>query len=116
MLSDVYTDFYADFYADFFTVVPTDVNRVKIIFADSTHAIFKAHFPDNPLVPGFVLMDICEMVFALTIKKLSKAAFLIPIQPNDVVYLSRRNTAKATRIDLHKDDELVAHLTFEVLT
>lgn len=101
--------------SDFYTVTSMGSNQVKITFTGPTHAIFKGHFPDNPLVPGFVLIDICEIVFALTIKKLNKATFLIPIEPSDVVYLSCRKAAKTTRIDLHKGDELAAHLTFEEL-
>ena len=72
-----------------YLIIENDINSysVKVSFADETHSIFKAHFPSNSLLPGFLHLDIVADILSKEIVSIQKAKFLNPILPNDVVML-----------------------------
>jgi len=56
-----------------------------IVLTDENHPVFKAHFPNNPILPGFVLLDLSAMVLNVEILSIKKAKFLFPIGPNSIL-------------------------------
>ncbi len=65
----------------------TVTSRARDVFTcklcDKEHPIFKAHFPGHPLLPGFVLIDMCEIEFSQKIRFIKKISFLEEILPKD---------------------------------
>ncbi|MEA1914305.1 MAG: 3-hydroxyacyl-ACP dehydratase [Campylobacterota bacterium] len=59
--------------------------NIEVTFANKEHPIFQAHFPNNPLLAGFLHMDILANILSKKIVKVDKAKFIQPILPNDTV-------------------------------
>ena len=67
--------------------------RVKL--SDASHPIFKAHFPENPILPGFVHLDIIEDVFDFKIAEIKKAKYSSLVLPQEeLVYKKEKNRIK----------------------
>jgi 3-hydroxyacyl-[acyl-carrier-protein] dehydratase len=82
---------------DFYSLVSLDYSALAVdarISLHKEHAIFKGHFPGNPVVPGVCLMTIVKEVLSIAMEKelvLSEAKsvkFLGVINPNDQHTLS----------------------------
>lgn len=87
---------------------------LSIRLSDEKHKIFKAHFPSNPLLPGFLLIDICQEEFKFSIKKIKKISFLKPILPNENIEFKLQIKPKSFHVDILRDKIVVAFMDFEV--
>ncbi len=68
-----------------YTVTSKDKDKITIKLCDENHPIFKAHFPNNPILPGFLHFDIVQELFNLEITTIKKAKFLKLVLPNDTL-------------------------------
>ena len=64
-----------------YKVMYQDNNSAVIELCDENHPIFKAHFPDKPILPGFMHFEIVGDVFNLDITTIKKAKFTKIITP-----------------------------------
>lgn len=62
-----------------------------IQLSNSSHDVFKAHFPDNPILPGFLQIDLFEELFNISITRIKKAKFLHFITPNMLITIQKKN-------------------------
>ena len=76
-----------------YKVISIDENRVVIKLSDKEHPLFKAHFPDMPLLPGFINFDIVEKLFKIKITTIKRAKFLKPALPDQVLTYERKNNS-----------------------
>lgn len=60
-------------------------NEYVIELTNKEHPIFKAHFPNNEILPAFIQVDIIANILKHKIKKIQKAKFLSIIKPNDKI-------------------------------
>lgn len=74
---------------DLYFVEKVEGNEVTVKLADENHPIFKAHFPTNPILPGFVNFDIVADVFDIKITTIKKAKFLKTVVPNQTLVYKR---------------------------
>ncbi|RLA77022.1 MAG: hypothetical protein DRG78_18005 [Epsilonproteobacteria bacterium] len=58
-----------------------DTHRAIITLCDENHPIFKAHFPSQPILPGFIHFEIVADIFELDITAIKKAKFTKIITP-----------------------------------
>lgn len=72
-----------------YTIEFQDENRAIVKLSDENHPIFKAHFPTNPILPGFINFDIVADVFDLEITTIKKAKFLKTVKPNATLIYER---------------------------
>ncbi|WP_419777339.1 3-hydroxyacyl-ACP dehydratase [Malaciobacter marinus] len=79
-----------------FEILEKSENHYKIQLASKEHPIFKAHFPNNELLPGFIQIDIIANVLNHKVSTIVKAKFLSVIKPNDIInyYVSNQNQSK----------------------
>ena len=92
-------------YNDLYTVESYDKNEVVIILSNENHPIFKAHFPSNPILPGFIHFEIISKVFGLDITGIKKAKFSKVIKPEQtLIYKRDKNKFKV----FCKDEEVVS--------
>ena len=76
---------------DFYKVISTEKNddqkHVVIIFINKDHAVFKGHFPGNPIMPGVCMMQIIKELTekitgsSLLMQSLSNVKFMALINP-----------------------------------
>jgi 3-hydroxyacyl-[acyl-carrier-protein] dehydratase len=84
-----------------------DEFKAIIKLCDENHPIFKAHFPTNPIMPGFTNFEIISEVFGEKINSIKKAKFLKLIKPNQTLtYNKNKNNYKVSC-----EDEIVASIT-----
>lgn len=91
-----------------YKILEKNDTHLKIALADKSHPIFKAHFPNFPLLPGFILIDICDKEFNLNIIKLKKASFLENIFPNDIINFELKNDKNQTIIEVKNSEKKLA--------
>jgi len=81
-----------------------DEKKAIVKLADKNHSVFKAHFPTNPILPGFVHFDIVAVVFDLEITSIKKAKFLKTVEPNQTLVYERDNN----KFKVMREDEEIA--------
>lgn len=79
----------------------------KIKLATKDHEIFKAHFPDNPILPGFVQIDICSELFDLNLRKIKKVKFINILMPEDIVYVKLNKNRLVLTTETSKISEII---------
>ncbi len=98
---------------DFYKVVEVAVDELNIVAAISlnkNHEVYKGHFPDQPVVPGVIQLQIIKEILEnhmekkLLMSNLIQVKYLIPILPGNypqlLVSISKKNTdEKSIRID-----------------
>lgn len=98
---------------DFYTLTCKDETRFCVRLSDASHPIFQAHFPTNPIVPGFVLVDMSAEILGIEIVKIKKTKFLKNIAPLSVLWFDVQTNEKTLKIRVSQNEQKVAELTYE---
>lgn len=98
---------------DFYTLTCQEKTRFCVKLSDASHPIFQAHFPTNPIVPGFVLVDMSAEILGIEIVKIKKAKFLKNIAPLSVLWFEYQSNEKTLKIRVSQNEQKVAELTYE---
>ncbi|MCJ8328165.1 MAG: hypothetical protein MJK08_13815 [Campylobacterales bacterium] len=100
---------------DLYTIVYTSELKYIIKFTNKNHAVFKAHFLNNELVPGFLQIEIIAKLMNHKIKNIKKAKFISVIRPNDTVeyLISKKNNIQYS-IKISKEDKKISEITYEI--
>jgi 3-hydroxyacyl-[acyl-carrier-protein] dehydratase len=88
-----------------YTVVYKDDSKVTIQLSDENHPVFKAHFPTNPLLPGFMNFEIISKLFDIKITSIKKAKFLRTVAPNQIITYQR----DANKFKVTSQDDTIAN-------
>ncbi|MFW5990248.1 MAG: 3-hydroxyacyl-ACP dehydratase [Campylobacterales bacterium] len=88
-----------------------------VVLSNKNHPIFKAHFPNYPIMPGFLLIEIAIEVLRTTPKCIKSAKFIAHALPEDRLtysFISKGNKTKIVVLNdtnkklseftLHKDN------------
>ena len=62
-----------------------------IKLSDAEHPVFKAHFPSQAILPGFMHFEIVSQLFNLEITTIKKAKFLKPALPEQILKYKKDN-------------------------
>lgn len=80
-----------------YKIIEESSSEVVIELSDASHPIFQAHFPGNPILPGFVHLEIISKVFSIEITGVKKAKFTSVVLPQErVVYAKDGQKFKVT--------------------
>jgi len=74
-----------------FSILKQSADEVTIKLSDSEHPIFKAHFPSQPILPGFIHFEIVSRVFNIEITEIKKAKFSSLVLPKQIVKYIKKN-------------------------
>lgn len=94
---------------DFFTIITieqTESSILSTIKLNATHQIFEGHFPNNPITPGVVQIQIIKELLEkffnqkLMLKEMGRCKFLSILNPNE-------NAEIVIKIDFTKADEMI---------
>ncbi len=72
-----------------YKVLNKEKSQATIEFSDKEHPIFKAHFPSNPILPGFVHFEIVSALFDIKITTIKKAKFINIVLPKQILEYKR---------------------------
>ena len=80
-----------------YSVISADETSAQVLLSDENHPVFKAHFPQNPILPGFVHLEIIADVFQLELKGVKKAKYSAIIHPSQTLqYIKNANKITVT--------------------
>jgi 3-hydroxyacyl-[acyl-carrier-protein] dehydratase len=86
-------------------------HKWEVTLASEEHAVFKAHFEGNPLLPAFLQIDIFAELIDKKIVKIERCKFKQPILPNDiVVYEVIKQVDDMYRIKIFKKNEITSEI------
>jgi 3-hydroxyacyl-[acyl-carrier-protein] dehydratase len=66
-----------------YTIVEKSSQKGTVLLSDASHPIFEAHFPSNPILPGFVHLEIIEELFDIQITGIKKAKYSALVLPSE---------------------------------
>ena len=87
-----------------YSIVEKSVDKGIVVLSDDTHPVFKAHFPQNPILPGFVHLEIIEELFDVQITGVKKAKYSAMVLPSQTL----RYVKDGTKIVVTCQDKEVA--------
>ena len=90
-----------------------DCEAVILKLSNEKHPIFIAHFPQYPILPGFILIDILAEVLNDEVVNIKYAKFIAHIFPNDILECKIKNNDKKRVIKVFKDNEKVSEISYE---
>ena len=64
-----------------YTILANNKDSFLIVLSDETHPVFKAHFESNPILPGFLQIDMISEMFGLEITEIKKAKYFEIVRP-----------------------------------
>ncbi|SMP85810.1 hypothetical protein SAMN06313540_10110 [Epsilonproteobacteria bacterium SCGC AD-308-E02] len=68
-----------------FEVLNKDKSQATVALSNKEHPIFKAHFPFNPILPGFIHFEIVSVLFDIEITTIKKAKFINIVLPKQIL-------------------------------
>lgn len=99
-----------NFTENLYTITQSSQQEKQIRLCDESHSIFQAHFPGNPILAGFLQVDIAQELFNIQIRKIKKIKFLQLIKPS-VTLIYKINNHKITIEDQHNNK--VSEIVYE---
>ncbi len=88
-----------------YEVVSQSDEAVEIILAGAEHPVFKAHFENMPLLPGFLQIDIVAEILGKDIDEITSAKFVNKVLPLERLSYRIATTKNGVRIKLYKSSE-----------
>jgi len=71
------------FLTNLYNITKKEADAIVIELSDKNHPVFQAHFPNKPILPGFIHLDIIEELFDLDISIIKKAKFTTFVVPRE---------------------------------
>ena len=90
-----------------------DEESFSVKFSDKDHEIFQAHFPGNPILPGYCIIDILSDVLGDDILTIKKAKFIASILPEDVVTMHYKRTGETVKTVIFRDSIKISEVIYE---
>lgn len=102
-------------FKNLFEVLEKSENYYKVKLANKEHPVFKAHFPQNEILPGFMQIDIISDILNHKIITISKAKFISIIKPEDIIeyYITCVNASKY-KIIIKSENKKISEITYEI--
>jgi len=92
-----------------YKILYNNTTEASVTLSDANHSIFKAHFPSQPLLPGFVHFEIISALFGLEIIGIKKAKFTQMVLPNETL-VYKKNKLNFT---VFANEQQVANFSLE---
>ena len=98
---------------ELYTIIEQTNEVIQIQLTDKTHSIFLAHFPSNPILPGFLQIDIIAEILNDDIREIISSKFISHICPNDVINYEIKTKEKIKLIKIIKNDKKISEFKYE---
>ena len=72
-----------------YEIISKDENQAIVQLSNKEHPIFKAHFPQKPILPGFIHFEIISDAFSIEITSIKKTKFTKMINPKEILTYKR---------------------------
>jgi len=96
-----------------YSIIEQNAQKVKIKLADANHPIFQAHFPNHPILPGFMQIEIIAKIREEDIASIHYSKFISHISPNDIIVYTVKSENNRRKIKILKDSKKVSEIAYE---
>jgi len=96
-----------------YDIIERNEERVTVKLAPENHPIFKAHFPGNPILPGFIQIEIISKILGDDIVTINSGKFLSHILPGDMITYDIKKEGTKTKIKILKESKKVSEIRYE---
>jgi 3-hydroxyacyl-[acyl-carrier-protein] dehydratase len=96
-----------------YTVLKNTPHEVTLELTNENHSIFKAHFPGNPILPGYVLIDILSEVLEDHICYIKKGKFIGHVLPNDILTCTIKREDSKRMIKVYREKKKISEVIYE---
>lgn len=97
-----------------YSLIDKNKNSFRITLANKEHPIFLAHFPNYPILPGFLLIEIATEVLGDSPKVIHSAKFIAHSLPNDILTYHYEIKDTKTKIKVtNEKNEKVSEIVYE---
>lgn len=91
-----------------------DDENIHITLSDESHSIFQAHFPNNPLLPGFCHIEIVSKILREEVNHISTLKLTEKSFPNEEIIYKITKKEKKRKVKIIKNsDVLVGSFSYE---
>ncbi len=98
-----------------FKILKKEENYYLIQLANKEHQVFKAHFKDNEILPGFLQIDIIADLNSHEIISIIKAKFIKILKPDDIIsYNISSKDQKRFKVIIKKETSKVSEIIYEI--
>ena len=99
-----------------FKILEKENNYYVIQLSNKEHDVFKAHFPNNAILPGFIQIEIISQLMKHKISTIKKAKFISLVRPNDIIsYTVSTKDAIKYKVLIKKDEKKVSEIIYEIM-
>lgn len=99
---------------ELYTLLKKESAEVTIQLSDKNHPIFQAHFPNYPILPGFLLIEIICEVLKEEPKKIRSAKFISHSNPKDILTYKYEKKDEKTKIKVtNQENTKVGEIVYE---
>ncbi|WP_024954806.1 hypothetical protein [Sulfurospirillum arcachonense] len=85
----------------------------QIQLANKNHAVFQAHFPTNPLLPGFMMIEICAEILNHEIQEIKKSKFMNQALPEDILDFLIIYKNSTVHVEIKNAETKIASIVYE---
>ncbi len=93
-----------NFLDDLYSINKLSEMESEVFLSDESHPVFKAHFPNNPILPGFIHLEIISDVFNINIIGVQKAKFNDFVLPSQKLFYLK----SANKVTVKCDEKVIA--------
>ena len=90
-----------------YKLLEKDENGAVVKLSDETHPLFQAHFPNMPILPGYIYFDMAAEIFNITLTTIKRAKFLKTVKPNQILRYEKKNN----KFKIFCENEEIANFT-----
>ena len=83
-----------------YEIISLDKEAVELQLSDASHPVFKAHFENNPLLPGFLQLDIIAEILDKEVEAIINTKFMKPILPGMRIKYLLSKTKRGQRVQI----------------
>jgi len=97
-----------------YKIVHNEDEKIIVQLADENHPIFKAHFPQNPILPGFCHIEILSEILSDDITKIVLLKLKKKSLPTEKITYAITNIESKRKIKiLDEENTLIGNITYE---
>ena len=96
-----------------YTVLLQDSEALNIQLAAENHPVFQAHFPGQPILPGFALIDIIAEILNDTVVTINRSKFIAHVLPNDIIVCQIKTDKNRRNIKIFRNTQKVSEISYE---
>jgi 3-hydroxyacyl-[acyl-carrier-protein] dehydratase len=96
-----------------YKIFKSNNHKIIIKLTNNNHSVFKAHFPGNPILPGFLQIDIIANILNDEIISIKYSKFIAHIYPNDEIVYNIKTNDNQRVIKIQKDNKKISEIKYE---